>query len=573
MTRQIAGSPFLYSDNGNDIVGFKDPDGTDILYTSTVSEARNQSELKSILNAYGFVNIPKDADFLVDNLTIPNGSRIYGKGTIRWNSDSLNTPTLTMGSDCVIEGITMRRLQSSVIKSNAKIIINISGNSENITLDGIKFYADLDDSFTTYENFIFADQNCQNIIIKNCHGQYGGNSILLIAASHCHVINNFFKDGSNGIRFYGGKYNNVSYNKIIGRNVHNTQALPSITGQSTLVGINFLTFGFLGAKTGIVGNQIIGNEIYGVSEEGIGLDTHGQVFANSVENKAMPVVTVNSIAQASNKQTITIQENTTVNGIPSVTGWADECYAVVLTGPAAGYMAPIITGSSTASDSPNTAAFIISDNNGILQVAAGDKILITYGIIDNIIANNVINSTTTGISLWGGCWRNQVSNNIISAIDIGIQVAEVLGGPVTPNVNTYTISYSGINTIYNNIVTMEYKEQPNGVARGWSPLIVGVFAYGAPSAGINHHIGTEVTNNQIYSARNIIIGGQLPGFQDPGFLSIYGGRIANNKIMGGGKIAVNKTSNLFVGPNYLHVAREDYNIAASASNTALVVAP
>lgn len=535
-----------------------------------LTSVTDQSTLLAALTNYGVAYLDGNADFVVDNLTMPSGSKIYGNGTIRWNSDSLATNTLIVQSNCTIEGITFRRLQSATILSNAKVIIYTNPNSDNINFQNLTFIADLDLSYTTYENFMYFDQHCTAIRVKDCRSLYGGNVILAIDCKNSNFISNIFTSSSSaGFRFYGGKYNKIIGNKVDGRNVHNTMGAPGIAGQSTQVGINFLSFGFLGANTGVIGNQIIGNEIYGVSEEGIGIDTHGQTFADTFESKVLPIATVYSITQSDNRQIITLQESTTVNGVPSSTGWADLCYMVVLTGDAVGYIAPIITGLSTASGSTNTATIAISDANGIVPVANGDKLCITYGSIDNIISENRIDSTTTGISLWGSAWRNVISNNIVSAIDVGIQVAEVLGGPVTPNVNTYTLSYCGLNTIHNNTISLSYATQPQSVSRGWTPLVVGVWAYGTVSNDVHHHVGTEITYNKIYSSRNAIIGGIILGMNDPGYLSIFGGILAHNRFLGGGGFAVNRTTNLHVGPNFLHLTKENYRVSASASNTSL----
>ena len=543
-----------------------------------IPNVSNQVELQLALDTYGSANIPAGADFLVDNLIMPAGSTISGNGTLRYNTDNLATYSINVNSNCSITGIVFKRLQSTTALSAAKLILYTYTNADNVAYDNLRFVGELTAANKAFETFIFFEQHCTNMKVTRCNTLYGAFPIFGIDSKGGAFTNNYIKfPCSCGFKFFGCKYNKIIGNTVEGRNIHGTLSVPTVTDQSTSAGINFLTFGFLGFNRGIVGNQIIGNLITGISEEGIGLDTHGSVGSDTAENQVLPVATVFSVAQSGSRQVITLQESTTTDSIAAGAGWAYQAYVIVLNGTAAGFMAPIID--STASGSVNTATIVIPANIGTLGASSGDRIQITYGVIDNIVADNIVNETTTGISFWGSSWNNKVINNTIDAIDVGISIASVVGGVVTPNVGNKTLSYSGLNTVSGNTIKLNFAYQGTSTTRGVTPLLLGAWCYGAPTSTIPFNIGTDILNNNMVSAKNVYIGGLIPSaldpgaiLQDPGASSVYGGRIAGNRITGGGVMAFNKTNLCFTGPNYKTTTREDFNAGASANNTTLTSA-
>lgn len=536
--------------------------------------ATDQDSLQAALEAYGEAYVPPSADFVVDDLVMPANSKIHGTGLIRWLTSSTATRCISLQTNCVIQGV---RFEPDVDTSVSKTILYGMTGSSNVGILDCVITGHLNGSFGAYEKLIYLEQGCLSPKIIRNKTQYGSEAIM---ASYCQKgifqANEINAPAGAGFRFYGGKYNTIANNKVYGRNQHgSTYAGRTVAGQSTVAGVNFLTFGFLGSNRGIIGNIISGNEFYGISEEAIGLDTHGNVANDSAENPTLPVGTFQSLVFSGQNQVITLQEATTLGAGAAAATWAQQCYVIFLTGAAAGFMAPVI--SSTSSASANTATLTIPRNMGDLAASAGDKMLITYGIIDNIISDNIVRNSAVGVSLWGSCWNNLVDNNDLVVMDIGIQVAAVIGGAVVAGANadgtpkSPTLGYSGLNKIKGNGVRLQYDAQPSANTRGNAPIIAGTWAYGAPTAGLPGNLAIDVIDNTFCSARNALIGGSY-ATTNPGDVTISGGLLAGNRIVGGGVIAISKTDATMLGRNYKVASREDYNVAASSLNTNVVTA-
>lgn len=381
-----------------------------------------------------------------------------------------------------------------------------------------------------------------------------------------------------GLTFYGGKYNKVRGNRVNGRGVH----YPSDTGsnpQSTVTGILFLTYGFLTDQRGIIGNEICGNFIKGVAEEGIGLDVNGDSVADSAENQIVPIATVQSISNLGNgRRGVVIQEPTLQAGVAAPSNWANECYACVLTGSAVGSVLKIIA--STSSAAANTATLVLARAPGNIPLAQGDKILITYGIISNKINDNTVLDTTTCISLFGSSWLNDVQDNTMRAISTGIQCGSVVAG-LTTGANAQGInlggvqSYSGPTKICGNTISLDYESQPladsRGVNQETGPIVIGTWAYGTPAVS-NQNTGMQVKDNLLIGSRDSKIGGSF-ATADAGFSTLTGGVISGNQCFGGTGLSIRRTLALNLGVNYSQYSREDYKVSSSADNTNLKTLP
>lgn len=568
----VQGPKFLWMDNGRYIVYT----GTDMPVVqkeiqpdyerNDFPNATNDTQLYNALNWYGGAVIPRGADFIVDGLVVPDNAVITGTGTLRWLTSDTANKTLTLGNGSRLENISLKPDVANI--SAAKTIAYVATNSVDTVVSGIRLQAERNADGSTLEKLLVLEQHCDNVTVEGVRTKNGGYPFIGIDTTNSHFVNNKFYSGSSAMNFYGGKFNNILGNKVYGTNVHGTTGAPTVTNKSTRSGINMLTFGFLGRSRGIVGNIIAGNHVFGVSEEAIGLDTHGNSAADSAENPWIPLGTVWSVGIQNNHQIITVQEPTTTNGVPAPSNWANDCFMCVLTGANTGYMVPVVNGFSVESSLPNTASFRIPLSGGPVNLAKGDKILITYGIVDNTIESNVVRSSTTGVSLWGSSWSNVVNDNSISAIDAGVQVASVLGGAATPGVNKNTLGYSGGNSITDNRIRLEYSAQSELTARGISPLRIGTWAYGTPDPTIPNNVNSTISDNKIVSCKDTLVGGSF-GSVDAGTSTVSGTVVADNKLSGQGTLVVGKTTDVSIGKNYRNGIREDYNAVKSTTNTRL----
>ena len=269
-----------------------------------------------------------------------------------------------------------------------------------------------------------------NVAIVGCYWQGGVSMCLLRASRNAKIMNNTVTGASRGIVFFGGSFNTITGNTIKGENMGKT-------------GINFFSNRSAAGSDNLEkGNLINQNNIHDVTEEGISFDCIGNDISRSPENPVAPVVTVDKLLSSTKSQlNIAI-----ANVIGADQNWANNYYAVVLTGNNAGLMFAI------NKSTPMAISLSKPDNNESYDIQTGDKILITAGAIQNKIIGNIVdNAGTHAIALFGSCWGNQIKQNIITnAKWRGITVASVLGGPGNEH------AYSGMNIIENNIISMNY---------------------------------------------------------------------------------------------------------------------
>lgn len=537
----------------------------------------------SLLTQHGHVHIPQKAKIKIDLLTMPEGTKISGPGSIVYIfTTNVSDATLTLQTDCTVEGVNFI---PEGTESIARVVIYAS-NADNIKILNNNFLGTLSNEqfYMGYETYMMLDQRVTNAkVIGNTtkYGRYGCFSIS--AFQNFYGANHFQEPTTNGMQFYGGKNNTIQGNFIIGRNkqysIDGGQAGDS--SQGTVTGISFLTQGFLGYRRGCVGNRIIGNYVYGVTEEGISFDTAANSVYNCPENYVLPIATVQSIASSGvGNVALTIQEPTLQGGVAAPAEWAKEYYMIPLTGEGVGYAAKIISSSSSTLN--NTAVLTFNKNSGIPPLVAGDKVLITCGMLYNEIIGNTIDQVTSGIILYGSSWFNKVEGNQIRAISTGIEVASVIAGHLPggaqvngqPAIGTGVQSYSGCCTVNNNVVQMDFDGQPSTYDRasssGAGPICVGTWSYTGSPVIASQNPGMVITNNRFFGAKTSKIGGSY-ATQDPGNSTVTYPTIAWNHSMGGTSIVLNKTDGAMVGPNFKQGFLENYQTSGSGDNSNVYV--
>lgn len=524
------------------------------------------------LNTYGTVIVAKDVKILVDLLDMPNGACIQGQGEVLYK-DTANTGeyTIRLGSGSAVKGVTFR---SQTQKSVNRIIL-WSANCERPQVHGCKFVGGLyaEQGYVGYETWVLFDQGASRPEVVGCDFAYGASAIFGIRTEGGRFDSNLIVGPTRCISMYGGKRNKVRANIIKGRNIH-YPADEGYAAQATVTGINFLTFGFLGVSKGIIGNEISGNHVSGISEEAIGLDTHGNNVFDAAENQILALTTLYTVATDGGQMVLTLTNATTQGGAAAPADWWDECYVNVLSGAAVGATAKIISGTTSAA--ANTAQLRIAGAQA-LALAPGDVIQISYGISFNSITGNTVEQSMTGILLWGSAWHNTIANNTIKAISRGVVVASVVAGYI-PGADAAgkslggTVGYSGPNRVHGNTIVMEYEGQPTdhirAVMADCAPIVWGTWAYGTPSVAA-HNPGAVITDNNIVSGRDCLIGGALFATAQAGAITLDSPLVSGNRVFGGGSIAINNTRDAQVLNNYKGLIRQDYNKAASANNANL----
>lgn len=507
------------------------------------------------LETYGNVIIPKEARILIDNLTMPENTKISGTGTILYKGGApVSDFTIRLQTDCEISEVSVESAENKSINR----VVFWSANCQRPRVSSVKFkgaFRPVDDGLN-FERWIHFDQNTKFGEIVNNDMFCGNTGVFCIRNDNCLIKDNRIYDPRIGIVSYGGKYNKVLNNIIVGRNIQ----YPGDVGfdsYATVTGISFISFGFLGSARGIIGNLISGNTISGVAEESISLDCNGDSATDTPDNPYLTLGTVNSVTTSGSRTTIVLKE-----AVVGPADWWYDSYINVLTGNAVGATVKILGGSPGTA---NTATLVIS-SDGALNIAANDKLHISYGILYNRVVDNHITTANTGIMLWGSAWQNEVTSNHVKAAGMGICVASVasVAGEVS--------SYSGPNRIHNNTVSMEYEEAPIGSNKGSSadssPITVGTWAYGTPAI-TSQNPGLVITDNTIISGKDCKIGGSIFATTAAGTSTVTGAFIQGNRSVGGGSFAVNYTDNVNIGRNYKGLARVDYNVAGSGNNTNL----
>jgi len=589
-------TPLLVDSATGRAVGVKNADGSETLFggggggkdvsaivgLDITGQRDATAQVLSVLEAEGHVYVPRGARVAIDQLVMPAGTVISGPGKIIYKTTAnQDDNSIRLQSDCTVDGLTF---EADGLESIPRKIL-YSANCENPTVANCKFNGQLvsSQSFVGFETWVYFDQNTTGHRCVHNTSRYGRYGTFSTAVSDgLYAGNRFFEPTASLMQFYGGKNNTVSENILRGRAKHYTGDTPQLgdSAQGTVTGVNFLSLGFLGSRRGAHHNRIIGNHISGVTEEGIGFDAAANNAYNCPENFVLPVATVFEVNLDGQNALITIQEPTLQGGSAAPAGWADEFFVVAMTGDAVGYTAKII--SATSSASANTVTLRVNLNAGFPPLATGDKLLITLGFMHNEILGNTITDTTTGISLYGSQWHNRAEGNIVRAITNGIQVGSIVSVLVPgaqangqPAVGAGVQAYSGCCAIVNNSCSMAFDNQPTAYDRGNTnvagPVTVGTWCYGAPAVA-EQNPGMDISGNTFVAARDAVLGGSF-ATTSPGNSSLTRPIIANNKSLGGGGLALNRTTGAYVGPNFKNGVRENFAAGSSANNVGTVTAP
>lgn len=527
----------------------------------------------------GHVYIPKSARVAIDQLIMPAGTMISGPGTIVYKTTSnADDNTIRLTSNCTIDGVAFEADGDESIPRK----VLYTANCENPTISNCRFNGQLvtSQSFVGYETWMYFDQNTIGHRCINNTTRFGRYSTFSTAVSEgLYQGNRFYEPTTSLMQFYGGKQNTIIGNMLYGRGKHYSYDTfqEGDSEQGTVTGINFLSLGFLGTRRGAHHNRIIGNHIYGVTEEGIGFDAAANNAYNCPENFVLPVATVYDVNIDDQNLLITIQEPTLQGGAAAPSDWASEFFIVAMTGDSVGYTAKII--SATSSTSANTVTLRVNLNAGFPSLNTGDKLLITLGFMFNEVIGNTITHTTTGISLYGSQWHNRVEGNVVRAITNGIQAGSIVSILVPgaqangqPAEGAGVQAYSGCCAIVNNTCIMDYANQPTTYIRGESnvagPIAVGTWCYGSPVVSEQNPC-MDISGNTFVSARNATIGGSFATTATGGS-SLTRPIVANNKSLGGGGLAMNYVTGAVMGPNYRIGFRQDFSVGDSANNTGII---
>lgn len=362
---------------------------------------------------------------------------------------------------------------------------------------------------------------------------------------------------------------------------------------ATITGIRWLSFqnGF-GQNLNRANNNVIShNNVYGVAEEAISFDCFGNAPDKSWQNQVLPIATVKSCTElADGRIQITLKEpsvtsGSTANANPLGAGWAKYNNMVMMTGAAQGFCAEVIDSShSTAAD---TATLILHrpGAEGLpALLAEGDKMYIGNGAFWNVISNNQVLSSSSGIVLFGASFFNIVSGNKLDCVDLGLFLASYMANVRIPNsgVAQQTHAPACGNKITGNQFSLGYinfTDDSNAAAyrryrKGIAPMAVTMYV-GASDVH-EMHFGTEISGNTFSSSTDVKIGLFYNGNSQILTSAITerckGLRIMHNTLMGGCEIVLGHTTDCYVGPNFKMSGRADYSVAKSYDNFGITVA-
>lgn len=506
------------------------------------------SLIQDALTTYRSIWIPRGGSILVDNIQMPADTAIFGEGTLLYPNSASNRCITVNGDKCVISGLKFKCAEATSV---SKLIVYVAnGVSDTIIQDNF-FNGVLNSSFVGYEQWVVLEQNGQrNKILRNTINN-GGFGIFAKNPRSNYIIENIINSTVRPIQIYSGSYNKVNFNTINGRNKH----YATDTGtdpQATIVGINFLTFGVFGRNRGILHNQVIGNKVYGVAEEAISMDTHGNDTSDSAENPWLRVGTVSSVAATGvGRYTITLAEPVLQGGAAAPSNWWEETYIICMAGTNQGAIAKCQGG--TSSTSANTSTIIVPANGGQM-FNIGDKLLFTYGILFNTFTNNEIRNCQTGLYLWGSAWYNKIIGNHVAGVGTGIGICTVIdnlinGAAADGSALGGVQGFSGCNIISHNTIVENFYDQPSTTTKTGYPMLVGVWNYGSTPAVSDLNFGNTFTDNMISAKKSALLG-FLGKNAVTGCTISKGAYFNGNRISGGGTFDTTNASGFTLGVNF-----------------------
>lgn len=527
----------IYKCSNNELVLIKSPSLFDVSAILGIDLTGTVDCTQLILDAiikYKSIWIPRGSKILIDNLQVPEDSAIYGEGTLLYPNTS-NRMIQINGDKCIISGIKFRCIDAT---SCNKVIVYVASAINDCTIQDCFFLGQLSQpSYVAYEQWIVLEQNGQrNKVLRNTFN-YGGYGVFAKNPQHCIINENIMNSTVRSIQMYSGSYNKVNFNTINGRNIHYLTDTGS-NPQASITGINFLTFGTFGRGRGILHNQVIGNKVYGISEEAISMDTHGNTPSDSAENPWLRVGTVASVALSSTgNYVITLVEPVVQGSSAAPSTWWLETYVICMSGTNQGAIAKCLGGS--ASTSANTSTIIVPANAGQM-FNAGDKLFFTYGILFNTIANNEVRNCQSGLALWGSGWYNKIIGNHVTAVGTGIGVCAVIdslinGAAADGSPLGGVQGFCGCNIVQSNTVISNYYDQPLSSSKTGIPLLCGVWNYGNTPAVVDLNFGNTITDNTISSGLNLRLG-HLGKNSITGCTIGKGTYVNGNRVSGGGTI-------------------------------------
>lgn len=250
--------------------------------------------------------------------------------------------------------------------------------------------------------------------------------------------NIFYDSTTRAVTFFSGKRNRVLNNTV----------------QGGTAGVGFVMLrNTVGYSRIIEGNIVSGNTVIGYDEEGIAFDVNG---SDGDTAGVIETDTVASTGTSGSNFTVTLAD----------TGWGTHPAAVYF-----GYYCTFLTGALVGrsffiSDMPaNTGRMVFvpadmtSAEHALIQ--EGDYVSIGTPQIANSITNNYVNAagsasghgTTNGIILFGNCFHNTISGNVVEHGNIEINSIEGIDKPTTTYTDNNPRAMSLYNVVTGNTVT------------------------------------------------------------------------------------------------------------------------
>lgn len=253
------------------------------------------------------------------------------------------------------------------------------------------------------------------------------------------IAGNHFKDSAtSGVGFFAGRRNRIVNNTVDGGTV----------------GIQFVFNRPSVAYWSIVqGNVVSGNTIRDYDEEGIAFDVNGSDGDNA---GVIETDTVSATGTSGANSTVTLAD----------AGWATHPQSVYY-----GYHMTFLTGSLAGRSffigdvNANTGTFVFTPDvmtateRGL--IAAGNYVSVGSPMIGNVITGNHVDATgslsghgtTNGIILFGNCFHNTISGNVVEHGNIEINSIEGIDLPTVTYAGNAPRAMSLANVVASNTVT------------------------------------------------------------------------------------------------------------------------
>ena len=336
--------------------------------------ADDTAAVNAALAASSEVFFPAGA-YLVTTLTVNSGNRLFGDSySAVIKSSTSDAITLISKTNIVFENLTFDGINAS-----ATSFFAISNNCERVTIRENRF---INNSTAIYGSCSIANR-ARNIVIENNEFFDNKTGIDWYVGENLLVVGNTIKYGPSrpmerGFSFHGVRNSTVGNNLIFGDNVN------------TITGIIFLYSSSTDAYFGSCFNNIVGNQVYGITEEAISFDQSNGIYkyGGTATSGGNTSLTDSSATWTTNQ-------------------WANY-YVVIVAGTGAGQYRLI---------SSNTGTVLTVPKRWGVNPDATSVYSITPAMVGNAIVGNTVSECRRhGIVLYGPCLTNTISGNTVSNV-------------------------------------------------------------------------------------------------------------------------------------------------------------